>query len=554
MDEPQTSSKNPANSIPNTPSNDPLLTAVQSILLAAEREERENMRQDARRFQKDALNNIESMQKQLDQLEKELAVARGDYREAEEKVRDLEIEIEILHHKARADAEGLIAQLSPEFGRLVSKKIRESRDEMAEALGPVMGDAIRVQIRDSRDEIVEALYPVVGDTVQKSVAEFFRELQRNIDARLPTTMGLAQTLRNLWASMRGVSPGNLAIRDSLPFSVREFFLIQHGSGLLLAHGNATQEEDTTDSDLISGMLTAIRDFAEDSFGQMETGEELEEIQYGDQRIIIQSGTAVYLATVVTGIEPQGFRLQLRKFMAELNVKHSPALRNFDGDPDTIAAINPDIEQFALRISRISAEANQPRSLSRGQKIFLAGGGLLVIFFLAISCFYLQFTIALLPVAFPSATPTQTATPTNTPTVTPTFTPTPTHTPTPTFTPTATFTPTPTFTPTATPTFTPTATPTNTPTQTPTPTSTPLPPPAIAKAPTWMRGEPALLSPLLRVIPEGTPYQVVSVFGPWVEVEWEAPESLQRGWVPLAWVTLNDAIPNWMITPTATRPY
>ena len=54
-------------------------------------------------------------------------------------------------------------------------------------------------------------------------------------------------------------------------------------------------------DLISGMLIAIRDFVDHSFGHLPTKDkELDEIKYGDERIIIQSGRAAYLAVVITG--------------------------------------------------------------------------------------------------------------------------------------------------------------------------------------------------------------------------------------------------------------
>ena len=44
---------------------------------------------------------------------------------------------------------------------------------------------------------------------------------------------------------------------------------QNESGLLLAQASG-KEVDEQDSDLISGMLTAIRDFTQDSFGRGES--------------------------------------------------------------------------------------------------------------------------------------------------------------------------------------------------------------------------------------------------------------------------------------------
>ena len=130
---------------------------------------------------------------------------------------------------------------------------------------PVLGDVIGRTIHDSRKDMVEALYPVIGESVQRAVGEFTKEFQRNIDARLKAAFGPRGMLRTAAARMRGVSPAQLALRDSLPFSIREMFLIQHGSDLLLAHSHPGSTE-VADSDLISGVLTVIRDFVRDSFG------------------------------------------------------------------------------------------------------------------------------------------------------------------------------------------------------------------------------------------------------------------------------------------------
>ncbi len=513
---------------------DPLVR-VRSILLSDVRDRLRGIELQIESVQNRSQSDDENLRRQLDELLSEIERLHTLASETDSRSRDLKTEIDILRRRAQADSEGLIARVTPVLGDMIGRTIRDSRDEMAEALGPVMGEAIRVQIRDSRKDMVEALYPVIGETVQKAIGEFAREFQRNIDARLKVAFGPQGILRTSMARLRGVSPSQLALRDSLPFSIKEIFLIQHGSGLLLAHSHHSSAE-VADSDLISAMLTAIRDFVRDSFGNGGKEEELDEVQYGDQRIIIQSGRAAYLAVVTTGVEPEGFRAHLRTFVSELHVKHEKVLRQFNGDPTMLPNLQPKIARL---VAETTGGETLQRPMSRGTKAGIFLGIILAILLIVLACFYLQFTVALYPIAFPSPTPTVTNTPTATPTATATRTLTPTATNTATFTPTVTFTPTATFTPTS----------TFTPTFTFTPSATPTPYRAFAAGNVWVRGVPEYHTDRLEVLYEGTPVTVFSVYGRWMEVEWLAVDGLHRGWVPQEWVTLVEPLDSNVITPT-----
>ena len=319
-----------------------------AILLKEERERIHQLELESQRLQSQLKSQETEFQKHIDLLQSDL---------------------DQLQEQIAVESESLIPRLINQMSHIISNTIRNSRDELAEALGPIMSDALRIQIRDSRKSMVESLYPVILETVQRAIAEFAREFQRNIDARVKSTFGPQGIRRTISARLRGVSPSELALRDSLPFSVEELFLIQQESGLLMAH-NHNDDLSANDSDLISGMLTAIRSFAQDSFGDEETEQELHEIQYGDKHIIIQSGEYVYLAVVIKGIEPAGFRTQIHNFVSDLHIQKTPLLRDYDGDPDHIPQIPTQLLQLT---SEISAESKpQAKSLSPGQRWLLFG--------------------------------------------------------------------------------------------------------------------------------------------------------------------------------------
>ena len=181
----------------------------------------------------------------------------------------------------------------------------EDEQSLIRMLTPVLGDAIRTSIRDHRQEMIEALYPIIGQLVVRAVSEAIRDLARGIDQRMRMSFSPAVVWRRVQARLQGVSAAELALRDALPFMVAEIFLIHRTSGLLLLHISWQSEIDTADADLIGGLLTAIRDFVQEAFGRGQE-EQLDEIHYGDLRILIEAASEVYLGVVVEGVEPAGF--------------------------------------------------------------------------------------------------------------------------------------------------------------------------------------------------------------------------------------------------------
>lgn len=507
-----------------------LLAAIQLALDTDDESRLQTLTRQFKAFQQQAQSQVEALQTETHELRADLEKARQATRASDDLVRDLQSQLSILRHRSQADAEGLVARVTPVMSEMIRRTVHDSRDDMAEALGPIMGEAIRVQIRDSRQDMVEALYPVIGESVQRSVVEALRELQRNIDARLRTAFRPQTLRRSIQARLHGVSASQLAIRDALTFSVQNIFLIQRGSGLLLAQSLAGEE--VVNSDLVSGMLTAIRDFVRDSFG--EADKELDEIQYGDRRIVIQGGQIMYLAVIVDGVEPEGFRARLHDFVADLRVRHERPLREYTGDPATLPDLQIEIDRLLVDLNGLA----QPPAASRKSRRSLMSIALVSLVILsAVCCFYAYFTVKLLPIVFPGPPATATSLPA----------PLSTATPSPTITATATWTPTATDTPT------PTSTATSTPTATPEPMLEPVT--GIMTGHVWVRPAPDRAAPLNTVVLRGTQVTIIAVYGAdWVQLEWLGRNGLQRGWIPAQWVSTVEAIPPELVTPFATaRP-
>jgi hypothetical protein len=428
-----------------------------------------------------------------------------------------------------------IAELEAEVDELERRVSDE--DALIGMIAPVLGDAIRRKIRDAREEMIEALYPIIGRLVVRAVSEAISDLTRTIDARVRTSFSPRVMWWRLRARIGGASEAEMMLREAMPFQVEEIFLIHRETGLLLRHVSHDGAA-PSDSDLISSMLTAIRDFSQDAFGRGEEGE-LEEIEYGERRILIEAAQYAYLAVVVEGIEPPGFRAEMRERVIEVNHAHEEQLRRYDGDPTPLATTEGTLRELM--------RAAQPRELSGTQKRLLAGVAGLMLLCLVGACLagrwaWQALRVTPTPISVVVA-PTATATPTPTATATPSSTPTTTATPSPTATSTAMPSPTPTATATATP----------LPTATPTPSATPTHAPVMGlmTGNVWVRQGPAEDAPRLGVILErGQTIEITAAFDDWCRVRW-VPEAQAEitGWVPGEWVGTLSPIPAEIITPT-----
>lgn len=432
----------------------------------------------------------------------------------------------------RQDETYLVETLQSVLDDALSRKIAESRDEMAAVLAPVIGQAIRHQVREAQEDIIDALYPVIGKTIQRSVSEAMRALAQRVDEGLRSTFSLQRLGRRVRARLRGIPESALLLREALPFHVQEVFLIHRESGLLLKHVSRDDKEEK-DRDLVSSMLTAIRDFAGDTFGTDRQGD-LEEIQYGDLCILVEPGPWSYLAVVVEGYAPEDYGHEMRTRLSDVHRAYAPVLRDYEGDPERLEGIEEHLTPLLAY-----HEPEQPEEApARPPWLAVAGVGAVFVLCVSLGCF------GAWRLTWGRATPTPTPTLTDTPTSTST----PTATSSPTASPTSTPTPTATLTHTPTQTSTPTPSPTWMPTRTPTPT--PAQYLAIMLGNVWLRSEPRDNSPVTGLrVDRARPVEILAVYDTWYLIRWPpGDEAAPSGWVPGRWVGVVAPPPPSLITP------
>ena len=220
--------------------------------------------------------------------------------------------------------------IAPEIAIAIREQIRLDQTSIAEALAPEMGRAIKAQIELERDAMVDALYPVIGNTIAKYMAEAIR----TINEKVSNAFSVEGVSRKVRAKMQGVSEAELILKESIPFAVQAVFLIHKASGLVISD---LQPEDKPklESDMIGGMLTAIRSFVNDCISQTGEVAELNEIEYGDCKIILEVAGYCYLAVVIKGESPKEFLTVIRETLSTIVMKYGKIVEFYDGDPDSI---------------------------------------------------------------------------------------------------------------------------------------------------------------------------------------------------------------------------
>ncbi|HEV2841360.1 MAG TPA: OmpA family protein [Chthoniobacterales bacterium] len=230
-----------------------------------------------------------------------------------------------------------IASVLPE----AVKMSRERGEQLTNALRPAVEGSIVDSIGRRPEIFVEALHPIIGPIVRKSVAETLRRLLQSFNQSLEHTFSW-RGLKWRWEALRtGRSFAEVVMLRSLVYRVEQLFLIHRETSLSLLHVTADAAL-SKDSDMVAGMLSAIQDFARDSFATAEDSA-LEEFRVGDLQVWIAPGRHAYLAAVIRGNPSLELRPMLQETIETVHVLKGSALAEFQGDASAFEPLRPELE-------------------------------------------------------------------------------------------------------------------------------------------------------------------------------------------------------------------
>jgi OOP family OmpA-OmpF porin len=247
-----------------------------------------------------------------------------------------------------------------EVGLVLPQAVSQScaRDKrLALALEPITENAIRASIRRNRQVLVDVLFPVIGPAIRKAIAAALQGMIQSFHQVLDHSLSLRGLKWRLEALRTRRPFAEVVLLHTLLYQVEHVFLIHRPTGLLLQHAFARSSLSLA-PDLISGMLTAIRDFVQDSFGA-EKEDALDALRVGERSVWIEHGPRALLAAAIRGNPPLEVRTMLAEALDEIHFRQEAALEAFDGDPAPFEKVRPVLDS-CLQV-RLRPSATQRRS-------------------------------------------------------------------------------------------------------------------------------------------------------------------------------------------------
>lgn len=249
-----------------------------------------------------------------------------------EAIRNLLFEPELIQFKAVQEKLENIQLNTDNLSQILPEAIAQRSlpdTQLTEVLLPTVEDAIHISVRKDVDVIANAIFPALLPGIQKAVAAAINEMTQSLNQTLEHGLSPKSFKWRIEAKLTGKSFAEVVMLHTLLYQVEQVFLIHKDSGLVLQHLVAS-EIVAQDADMVSAMLTAIRNFVQDSFN-VDQGDSLDALRFGGLALWIEQGQDAILAGVIRGNAPQDLRFVFQESLAIIHQKYKKKLQEFAGD-------------------------------------------------------------------------------------------------------------------------------------------------------------------------------------------------------------------------------
>lgn len=192
-------------------------------------------------------------------------------------------------------------------------------------------EAIEKSIMEHPGRMANALYPIMMPAIRKAVAEDIKKMIESVNGTLEKSFSFKRMGWRLRALFSHRKYAEIVLSHAYIYRVSQVFLIHRPSGLLLQHA-VDEKEEFKDPDMVSAMLTAIKDFVKDSFSVSDE-QEIQSIEVGKYMLWVEQGPYAILAGIVEGNPPDHLRELFKQALENIHIQFNKTLVRFDGDTD-----------------------------------------------------------------------------------------------------------------------------------------------------------------------------------------------------------------------------
>lgn len=216
----------------------------------------------------------------------------------------------------------------PDAGGTRKPAIASDR-HLGQALKPAVEQVVLDILKENPRVVIDIVYPVLGKVIRKSITSALQGLVTSIENQAANVFSPERLKWRFQAMTGNRSYAEIVLANSVIYSVDEVMLIHRETGLLLVHASRDTEQ-ARDADLVSSMLTAIEDFARDSF-DLDADDSLSSFSMGGQTVIIRTSPLMLIAAAVSGNPTARVNDRLDEVMEQLHRDYHSELENFSGD-------------------------------------------------------------------------------------------------------------------------------------------------------------------------------------------------------------------------------
>jgi len=199
------------------------------------------------------------------------------------------------------------AALKDSVAPMIEEHIEFLKNNYPKEFEAAVDKQIETKIRDSQEELIAVIYPALGTMVKKYVNHQMVLMRESLDERINKKGPIGWFKRKVL----GIKESEWVMAEEGAPVVEGIYVIEKNSGILISSASGAE---TMDEDLMAGMLTAIRSFAEDAF--MKGAQKVDTIEYDRLSIFVQSYPTFYIAVSLNGKMTQGDKSKLSDNLLE----------------------------------------------------------------------------------------------------------------------------------------------------------------------------------------------------------------------------------------------